>query len=232
MEETLQALYLVNKKAHQLKKKSSNTSKKYFELKKKAVLKLWLEGHLKVVDIHKPDLVWFESVKHKGKYNFHQKDEYEIMQNFGKPRYWRKTSQTTVIDMGKCKLFLPKNHHEEAYKEKLTPDFKRATNLITSYTEGFDFDKEKEKLKNSVRKEICDYIECAKENEILNSKFTENDLKESISQFPPTQKYQNILEVFFTKYKNQVKAYDLMQKLEITPPKVKNNKIVWEFTSI
>ncbi|OUB76782.1 hypothetical protein BK744_09675 [Bacillus thuringiensis serovar zhaodongensis] len=227
MEEILQALYLVNKKAHKLKKKSSYTSKEYFELKKKAVLKLWLEGHLKVVDIHKPDLVWFESVNYKGMYNFHQKDEYEIMQNFGNPRNWRKTSQTTLIDMRKCKFFLPKNHREDAYKEKFTPDFRRATRLITSYTEGFDFDKEKEGLKNSVKKEICDYIENENRNDILNSKFTVKDLKESISQFPPTQKYRNLLEVFFTKFKNQVKVYDLMQILEITLPSVKGKKIFW-----
>ncbi|AFQ13098.1 TPA: hypothetical protein ACG05V_005307 [Bacillus pacificus] len=227
MKETLEALYLVNKKAHQLKLKSSKSSKVYFELKKKAVLKLWLEGHLIVGDIHEPDLVWFESVYQNGKYNFHQQDEYEIMQNFGKPKKWGKDSQSTEIDKEKCKCFLPEDQRGAAFKGKLTPNIKRATTLITSYTDQFDFDVEKKKLKDSVREEICDYIEGANKNEILNSTFTEKDLMDSISQFPPTQKYLNLMEVFYTKYKNQVDAYDLKQKLEINFPTVKAGKISW-----
>ncbi|MFA2821559.1 hypothetical protein [Bacillus wiedmannii] len=232
MEEILEALYLVNKKAHQLKDNIKKKSEEYFELKKKAVLKLWLEGHLIVDDIHRPDLVWFVSVNYDAKYNFHQKDEYEIMQNFGKPQVWKKYSKTTEIDKGKCKNFLPKHQQAPAYKGELSPDFNKARELITLYTERFDFHTEKEKLKNSVRKEICDYIEDANKNKILNLTFTKQDLKASISQFPPTKKFQNFKEVFFTKFKNQVDVGNLMIILEIHLPKVDGNQVLWEFTSI
>ncbi|MBZ8121042.1 hypothetical protein [Bacillus thuringiensis] len=228
MEEILEALYLVNKKAHQLKGSIKKKSEEYFELKKKAVLKLWLEGHLIVDDIHRPDLVWFVSVNYDAKYNFHQKDEYEIMQNFGKPQDWNKYSKSTEIDKGKCKNFLPKHQQAPGYEGDLKPDFNKAKKLITEYTVGFDFHIEKEKLKNSVRKEICDYILDANKNEILNLNFTDQDLRTAISQFPPTKNFQNFKEVFFTKYKSQVTGYTLMQTLGINPPNVVDDQVSWE----
>ncbi|PHD06611.1 hypothetical protein COF45_25085 [Bacillus wiedmannii] len=223
MRETLEALYLVNKKAHQLKDSSQKTSEEYFELKKKAVLKLWLEGHLKVDDIHKPDLVWFVSVNYNGKYNFHQKNEYEIIQNFGMPQKWRKFSKTAEIDKEKCRCFLPKYQQDPGYKEELKPDFNKAKELITLYTKKFDFYIEKKELKNSVRKEICDYIVNANKNKILN--FTNSNLETLISQFPPTKNFQNFKEVFFTKYKNQVTGYTLRQTLGIN---VVDGQVSWE----
>lgn len=218
MVETLQALYLVNKKAHQLKKLNKSISDEYFEIKKKAVLKLWLGGVLKVSAVHKPDLVWFESVIDNGKFNFHQKDEYEIIQLFGAPVDWNKKNDTSVPVKDKCTHFWS--------AESKDPDYKRAMDVIKNYISGFDFVNEKEKLRLTVREEVCESVQSQYKQEIISSKFSEKDLINAIESFPKAGNYEIFFNVFFAG-KPIYTAYYILQELKIECPIVSDGKIIW-----